>query len=38
MTTWLMQNVEESVEIRTEYDLRMRTIRSGADRRSWQPF
>ncbi|RZT89060.1 Ser/Thr protein kinase RdoA (MazF antagonist) [Pseudonocardia sediminis] len=38
MTTWLMQNVNESQEIRDEYELRMRTIRDGEPLRCWTPF
>jgi thiamine kinase-like enzyme len=39
LTTWLMQNVNESAEVATEYKTRMRTIRgiaSASDR--WHPF
>jgi hypothetical protein len=37
MTTWLMQNVNESSEIAREYETRMQTIRGqGAPR--WHPF
>ncbi|MDQ2791795.1 MAG: aminoglycoside phosphotransferase family protein [Actinomycetota bacterium] len=39
LTTWLMQNVNESVEVAAEYQTRMRTIRgiaSASDR--WNPF
>ncbi len=38
MTTWLMQNVGESVEIADEYTARMRTVREGERERSWRPF
>ena len=39
MTTWLMQNVNESPDIATEYEKRMRTIRSQATgSESWHPF
>ncbi|MBN9791795.1 aminoglycoside phosphotransferase family protein [Pseudonocardia sp. TMWB2A] len=38
MTTWLMQNINESQEIRDEYELRMRTIRDGEPLRCWTPF
>jgi aminoglycoside phosphotransferase (APT) family kinase protein len=39
MTTWLMQNVDESPEIAKEYETRMRTIRGeAADSKSWRPF
>jgi aminoglycoside phosphotransferase (APT) family kinase protein len=37
MTTWLMQNVNESPEIAHEYKARMQTIR-GEDTPPWQPF
>lgn len=37
MTTWLMQNVEESPEIAEEYQVRMRTIR-GEGEHTWRPF
>jgi aminoglycoside phosphotransferase (APT) family kinase protein len=37
MTTWIMQNVDESPEIRAEYDSRLRTLR-GADTFAWRPF
>jgi aminoglycoside phosphotransferase (APT) family kinase protein len=37
MTTWLMQNVDESPEIAREYETRMRTIR-GEGAPPWQPF
>lgn len=39
MTTWLMQNVNESSEIATECEQRMRTIRGQADGpERWRPF
>ena len=39
MTTWLMQNVNESPEIAKEYEKRMRTIRGqAADPEGWRPF
>ena len=39
MTTWLMQNVNESPEIAKEYEKRMRTIRGKtADSENWSPF
>lgn len=38
MTTWLMQNANESEEIRDEYERRMRSIRDGVARRDWSPF
>jgi len=37
MTTWLMQNVAESAEIASEYQLRMRTLR-GEPSAGWRPF
>lgn len=37
MTTWLMQNVDESPEIADEYQVRMQTLR-GAPSQSWRPF
>jgi Ser/Thr protein kinase RdoA (MazF antagonist) len=37
MTTWLMQNVEESADIADEYQVRMRTIR-GDRSQVWRPF
>lgn len=37
MTTWLMQNVQESSEIAAEFERRMRTIRDGEDR-AWRAF
>jgi thiamine kinase-like enzyme len=37
MTTWLMQNINESAEIADEYRVRMRTIRSGVPA-AWRPF
>ncbi|WP_367134440.1 phosphotransferase enzyme family protein [Saccharothrix sp. HUAS TT1] len=38
MTTWLMQNVNESEEIAREYERRMNTLRSGEATRDWQAF
>jgi len=37
MTTWLMQNVAESPEIATEYEIRVRTLR-GEPSPGWRPF
>jgi hypothetical protein len=37
MTTWLMQNVNESPEIAREYETRMLTIRGQSGPR-WRPF
>lgn len=36
MTTWIMQNIEESDEIAAEYESRMRTIRDGKPS-AWAP-
>ena len=38
MTTWLMQNVDESPDIRAEYENRMEAIRAGEPRGAWRPF
>lgn len=38
MTSWLMQNVNESDAIREEYELRMEAIRDGRSSRPWTPF
>ncbi|MFC4943332.1 phosphotransferase enzyme family protein [Pseudonocardia sp. GCM10023141] len=38
MTTWLMQNIDESREIRGEYENRMETIRRGTPGRAWRAF
>lgn len=38
MTTWLMQNVDESLEIAREYENRMRTIRCEVNTDPWRPF
>ena len=38
MTTWLMQNVNQSSEIAAEFATRMRTIRSGKRNTAWQPY
>jgi Ser/Thr protein kinase RdoA (MazF antagonist) len=37
MTTWLMQNVNESAEVADEYQVRMRSIRDGISS-GWRPF
>jgi hypothetical protein len=37
MTTWLMQNVNESPDIAREYETRMQTIRGQGTSR-WRPF
>ncbi|MYW90014.1 aminoglycoside phosphotransferase family protein [Amycolatopsis rubida] len=38
MTTWLMQNVNESADIAEEFSDRMRTIRTGRSERPWKPY
>lgn len=38
MTTWIMQNVDESEEIAAEYATRIETIRTGRADHSWRPF
>lgn len=38
MTTWLMQNINESSTIRDEYELRLATIRSGSPGAPWSAF
>ncbi|GAA3811365.1 aminoglycoside phosphotransferase family protein [Amycolatopsis tucumanensis] len=38
MTTWIMQNVDHSPEIKAEFDTRMRTIRTGEANARWRPF
>lgn len=38
MTTWLMQNVNQSREIADEFDARLRTIRTGRSDVPWQPY
>lgn len=38
MTTWLMQNINESTEIRDEYEVRMATIRAGRPGPPWRAF
>jgi aminoglycoside phosphotransferase (APT) family kinase protein len=38
MTTWLMQNVNESPDIAREYENRMRRIRGENTAASWRPF
>ena len=38
MTTWLMQNVNESSDIAREYETRMRTIRGEGNPDPWRPF
>lgn len=36
MTTWIMQNIQESEDIAAEYESRMRTIRDGKPS-TWGP-
>ncbi|MCM3846315.1 aminoglycoside phosphotransferase family protein [Pseudonocardia sp. DR1-2] len=38
MTTWLMQNINEGSEVRSEYERRMRTIRGQLTSGEWRPF
>lgn len=38
MTTWLMQNVNESKEIADEFSVRMNTIRTGRSEQPWKPY
>jgi aminoglycoside phosphotransferase (APT) family kinase protein len=38
MTTWLMQNINESTAIRDEYEVRMATIRAGRPDVPWRAF
>lgn len=38
MTTWLMQNVNESSDIAREYETRMRMIRGEENTEPWRPF
>ena len=38
MTTWLMQNINESTAIRDEYEVRMATIRAGRPGLPWRAF
>ncbi|WP_158264120.1 phosphotransferase family protein [Amycolatopsis sp. CA-126428] len=38
MTTWLMQNVNESKEIADEFAVRMKTIRTGRSDQPWKPY
>ncbi|WAL65958.1 aminoglycoside phosphotransferase family protein [Amycolatopsis cynarae] len=38
MTTWLMQNVDQSADIAAEYQTRVRTIRTGVADQKWRPF
>lgn len=38
MTTWIMQNVDESEEIAAEYATRIETMRTGSATTPWRPF
>ena len=38
MTTWIMQNIDESPEIAQEYATRMHTLRTGRVDRPWRPY
>ncbi|MFC3891630.1 phosphotransferase family protein [Lentzea rhizosphaerae] len=38
MTTWIMQNVDESEEIAAEYATRIETMRTGRATTPWRPF
>jgi thiamine kinase-like enzyme len=38
MTTWLMQNINQSSEIADEFAVRMRTIRTGRSDQPWRPY
>ncbi|MGZ3142511.1 phosphotransferase family protein [Lentzea chajnantorensis] len=38
MTTWIMQNVDESEEIAAEYATRIETMRTGRATEPWRPF
>jgi hypothetical protein len=38
MTTWLMQNVNESPEIRAEFEKRLGTLKAGKPTVPWQAF
>lgn len=38
ITSWLMQNVGNSPDIREEFDVRLATLRDGTAPRPWQPF
>lgn len=38
MTTWIMQNVDHSSDVRAEFEARMDTIRSGQVNVNWKPF
>lgn len=38
MTTWIMQNVDQSPDIAAEYEKRIHTIRTGKADQPWRPF
>lgn len=38
MTTWLMQNVDESPDIRAEFDRRAASLRHDVLPRVWRPY
>jgi Ser/Thr protein kinase RdoA (MazF antagonist) len=38
MTTWIMQNINESQEIADEYAMRLRALKTGRAERPWRPF
>jgi hypothetical protein len=38
MTTWIMQNINESHEIADEYAMRLRALKTGRAERPWRPF
>lgn len=38
MTTWLMQNVDHSPDIRSQFDRRMASLRHDDLPRVWRPF
>lgn len=38
MTTWIMQNIDESEEIAAEYATRIETMRTGRATEPWRPF
>lgn len=38
MTTWIMQNVDHSPDIKAEFEARMHTIRTGETSVRWHPF
>ncbi|GHF84102.1 hypothetical protein FHX82_001156 [Amycolatopsis bartoniae] len=38
MTTWIMQNANNSPEIKAEFETRMHTIRTGEATGNWRAF